>query len=295
MAGVTQLPTVEFKDKKRKKGFKEKKRSKKSAQYDSGSEDERDGRTKLQKLNLVDKEGADEKMSEVYDGANFEKEVSSDDESRASSEEEADDEAEAPSKASPKSDKPGKSKGDLKAKDAAFGAAISQILNATVDEKTSVILSKNKILTTIIEKKKAKEQEKKDTAMQKKIISDQYHIKPNITTNKENETKLRKIATKGVVQLFTAVTAAQATEEKTKTLKATKTVTVNGQKKQVNEIEAAAFADLLKTKGKQTSAPPTLTAKQASAPPATAKKQVPKKPVIKKEIKVEKEEEYEDE
>jgi hypothetical protein len=48
-----------------------------AAQYDSGSEEERDGRTKLQKLNLVDKEGkdggADEKMAEVYDGANFEK------------------------------------------------------------------------------------------------------------------------------------------------------------------------------------------------------------------------------
>jgi hypothetical protein len=34
MAGLTQLPTVEFKDKKRKKGFKEKKRSKKSGILD---------------------------------------------------------------------------------------------------------------------------------------------------------------------------------------------------------------------------------------------------------------------
>jgi len=76
-----------------------------------------------------------------------------------------------------------------------------------------------------------------------------YHLKPDITTNKDNETKLRKIATKGVILLFTAVSTAQTSEAKKQKRIQQSTVTVGGQKRSVNELESKTFLSLLKEKG----------------------------------------------
>ncbi len=93
-------------------------------------------------------------------------------------------------------------------------------------------------------------------------------MKPDVTTNKENELKLRKIATKGgtvflsfrqhfvfivfvtVIQLFSAVSKAQSTDEKLALQEEKRKVAINGGVKTLDDIKKEEFFDLLKVKGR---------------------------------------------
>ncbi|XP_048392848.1 RRP15-like protein [Stegostoma tigrinum] len=97
---------------------------------------------------------------------------------------------------------------------AGWADAMARILNKKVPENKPIILAKNK--------EKLKEKEKRKEAMlermkqrdKKKEWEQMCRVKPNVAEDRETERAFRKIATRGVVQLFNAVQKHQVSVDK---------------------------------------------------------------------------------
>ncbi|RHZ64614.1 hypothetical protein Glove_321g34 [Diversispora epigaea] len=93
-----------------------------------------------------------------------------------------------------------------------FASAINKILKSsiksTTDQKITPILSRSKGIEQRIDEEKLEYRARKASNLEKKKLASKDRIKSDFTTI-DRERKLRKIATRGVVQLFNAIHISQ--------------------------------------------------------------------------------------
>ncbi|KAF9119261.1 Glu-AdT subunit A [Mortierella sp. 14UC] len=135
--------------------------------------------------------------------------------------------------------------------------AMSKILGSSLRkaDASTPILARSRGAERKIEEEKMEAKARKAISNEKKRLANRDRVKPDFT-GMEYEKKLRKVATRGVVQLFNAIKAQQkATDDLTEK---TRPITTNAKDKVAN-LTKASFLDLLKsgTKVATTSTPAT--------------------------------------
>ncbi|KAF9951284.1 Trimeric GatFAB AmidoTransferase(AdT) complex subunit [Modicella reniformis] len=128
--------------------------------------------------------------------------------------------------------------------------AMSMILGSTLRkaDASMPILARSRGVERKLEEEKMEAKARKAISNEKKRLANKDRVKPDFT-GMEYEKKLRKVATRGVVQLFNAIKAQQkATEELTEK---TRPITTNAKDK-VASLTKASFLDLLKSGAKVT-------------------------------------------
>ncbi|KAF9911387.1 Trimeric GatFAB AmidoTransferase(AdT) complex subunit [Linnemannia zychae] len=135
--------------------------------------------------------------------------------------------------------------------------AMSKILGSSLRkaDASTPILARSRGAERKIEEEKMEAKARKAISNEKKRLANRDRVKPDYT-GMEYEKKLRKVATRGVVQLFNAIKAQQkATDDLTEK---TRPITTNAKDKVAN-LTKASFLDLLKsgTKVATTSTPAT--------------------------------------
>ncbi|KAK3828956.1 MAG: Rrp15p-domain-containing protein [Benniella sp.] len=126
--------------------------------------------------------------------------------------------------------------------------AMSKILGSTLRkaDASTPILARSRGVERKLEEEKMEAKARKAINSEKKRLANKDRVKPDYT-GMEYEKKLRKVATRGVVQLFNAIKAQQkATEELTEK---TRPITTNDKDKVAN-LTKASFLDLLKSGAK---------------------------------------------
>ncbi|KAI1317114.1 hypothetical protein EDD11_009001 [Mortierella claussenii] len=123
--------------------------------------------------------------------------------------------------------------------------AMSKILGSTLRkaDASTPILARSRGVERKLEEEKMEAKAKKAITNEKRRMANRDRVKPEYT-GMEYEKKLRKVATRGVVQLFNAIKAQQkATEELTENARP---ITTNAKDK-VASLTKASFLDLLKS------------------------------------------------
>eukprot|EP01116_Phalansterium_solitarium_P014248 TRINITY_DN31832_c0_g1_i1.p2 TRINITY_DN31832_c0_g1~~TRINITY_DN31832_c0_g1_i1.p2 ORF type:complete len:318 (+),score=141.83 TRINITY_DN31832_c0_g1_i1:22-954(+) len=96
-----------------------------------------------------------------------------------------------------------------------FAAAVADILGAELPDDKTPILAKSKKKNDARRKEREIKKERrkaKEEALARKLLSNRDHVVPD-HSNAEYEKKLKKIATRGVVQLFNAITKQQKQDQ----------------------------------------------------------------------------------
>ncbi|KFH63375.1 hypothetical protein MVEG_10785 [Podila verticillata NRRL 6337] len=123
--------------------------------------------------------------------------------------------------------------------------AMSKILGSTLRkaDASTPILARSRGAERKLEEEKMEAKAKKAITNEKKRLANKDRVKPDYT-GMEYEKKLRKVATRGVVQLFNAIKAQQkATDDLTEKVRP---ITTNSKDK-VASLTKASFLDLLKS------------------------------------------------
>ncbi|KAG0354986.1 hypothetical protein BG005_006065 [Podila minutissima] len=123
--------------------------------------------------------------------------------------------------------------------------AMSKILGSTLRkaDASTPILARSRGAERKLEEEKMEAKAKKAITNEKKRLANKDRVKPDYT-GMEYEKKLRKVATRGVVQLFNAIKAQQkATDDLTEKVRP---ITANSKDKVAN-LTKASFLDLLKS------------------------------------------------
>ncbi|KAG0262448.1 Trimeric GatFAB AmidoTransferase(AdT) complex subunit [Linnemannia exigua] len=123
--------------------------------------------------------------------------------------------------------------------------AMSKILGSSLRkaDASTPILARSRGAERKIEEEKLEAKARKAISNEKKRLANRDRVKPDYT-GMEYEKKLRKVATRGVVQLFNAIKAQQkATDDLTEN---TRPITTNAKDKVAN-LTKASFLDLLKS------------------------------------------------
>ncbi|KAG0045351.1 hypothetical protein BGZ83_009423 [Gryganskiella cystojenkinii] len=123
--------------------------------------------------------------------------------------------------------------------------AMSKILGSNLRkaDASTPILARSRGAERKLEEEKMEAKAKKALTSEKKRLANKDRVKPDFT-GMEYEKKLRKVATRGVVQLFNAIKAQQkATDDITETVRP---ITTNAKDKVAN-LTKASFLDLLKS------------------------------------------------
>ncbi|KAG0289250.1 Trimeric GatFAB AmidoTransferase(AdT) complex subunit [Linnemannia gamsii] len=131
--------------------------------------------------------------------------------------------------------------------------AMSKILGSSLRkaDASTPILARSRGAERKIEEEKMEAKARKAISNEKKRLANRDRVKPDYT-GMEYEKKLRKVATRGVVQLFNAIKAQQkATDDLTEKVRP---ITTNSKDKVAN-LTKASFLDLLKSGTKSSSTP----------------------------------------
>jgi len=123
--------------------------------------------------------------------------------------------------------------------------AMSKILGSSLRkaDASTPILARSRGAERKIEEEKMEAKARKAISNEKKRLANRDRVKPDYT-GMEYEKKLRKVATRGVVQLFNAIKAQQkVTDDLTEKVRP---ITTNSKDKVAN-LTKASFLDLLKS------------------------------------------------
>eukprot|EP00743_Colponemidia_sp_Colp-15_P009508 GILK01010397.1.p1 GENE.GILK01010397.1~~GILK01010397.1.p1 ORF type:complete len:298 (+),score=96.17 GILK01010397.1:122-895(+) len=147
-------------------------------------------------------------------------------------------------KASDEDESGNEESGDEKAPGVSFAIAMHKILGKRLreDEEAAPILAKYKTTEERIRHEKEQMKKAKELAREKKRLKNKDHVLPDIL-NKDFERQLLKLATKGVVKLFNAVSQHQKSQD---SISSTKVEDKKLKVDKVDQLSKANFLQLLK-------------------------------------------------
>eukprot|EP00742_Colponemidia_sp_Colp-10_P006633 GILJ01007111.1.p1 GENE.GILJ01007111.1~~GILJ01007111.1.p1 ORF type:complete len:307 (+),score=100.40 GILJ01007111.1:43-921(+) len=153
--------------------------------------------------------------------------------------------------------------GDEKAPGVSFAIAMHKILGKRLreEEEAAPILAKYKTTEERIRHEKEQMKKAKELAREKKRLKNKDHVLPDIL-NKDFERQLLKLATKGVVKLFNAVSQHQKSQD---SVSSTKVEDKKLKVDKVDQLSKANFLQLLKKNNNESKSSSKLTKAEADS------------------------------